>query len=47
MLTHFTVDFKEFVDENGDFKITNSETVYIKLTVQASVNKEFSDFNVE
>lgn len=42
MMTHFNVPFSAFVDADGNFLITNSDTVYIKLTVHASVNQNFA-----
>lgn len=46
MLTHFEVPYDDFVisTTDGGLKLVNSDTVYIKLIVQASVNKQFTDF---
>lgn len=41
LMTSFTVPLSSFVDNNGDLLIKNSDTVYIKVIVEAS---EFENF---
>lgn len=43
MFTHFTVPYSAFVDTStGELKIKNSESVYIKLIVDGSINTSFN-----
>lgn len=42
LLTHFVVPYSQFMDANGNILIKNSETIYIKLIVQASVYQNFA-----
>lgn len=37
LLTHFKIEFSSLLDENGNLLNINSETIYLKLTVDASL----------
>lgn len=41
IMQKFTVPFSAFIDSDGDMINTNSETIYLKLTVEASVSSNF------
>ncbi len=41
LMEKFKIPFSSYVAANGNFKHTNSETIYIKLTVIASIVKDF------
>ena len=42
MMQNFTVPYTSFIDSAGNMLITGSDTVYLKLTVEASINNDFS-----
>lgn len=41
LMTSFTVPYSSFVDNDGNLLITNSDTIYIQLTIEASDLEEF------
>lgn len=41
IMTHFKVPYSSFVDANGNMLIKNSETIYIKIIVEASDVENF------
>ena len=43
LMTSFTIPYSNFVETDGDRIITNSDTVYLKLIVDASVFQNFSE----
>lgn len=43
LMESFTIPYSSFMDVNGDMIITNSNTIYIKLIVDASVYQNFSE----
>ena len=43
MLTSFTVPYSAFVNSDGSFKFSNSDTVYIKLTIQVDIAQNFAN----
>ncbi len=46
MFTHFTVPLSAFIDDSGDMQFKNSDTVYIKLTIQGDIKSDFSNSNI-
>ena len=43
MLTKFKVPYTSFIDASGDMLIKNSETCYMKIVVEASLNDSFNN----
>lgn len=43
LLTSFTVPYSQFVDSNGTMILNGSETIYVKLVVDASISSTFGE----
>ncbi len=43
LLTQFRVPTSSFVDENGNMKLVNSDTCYIRITIEASIYQNFTN----